>query len=119
MAAKSTFSRLAHEFGTGDEKESTASDEEQAQGKAAEAQKQDDEDKAEAKGEGAARRSRGPGKALMQVEERVVGNITGQTYRALFAAARGKTTVPLLVSSLILMSASQGELLLGPSRERD
>lgn len=100
MAANSAFARLSREFGSGDEQEHASNEEEADEKK---------DDKAKATGEGAAG-NRGPGKALMQVEERVVGAVAGSTYKAFLAAARGRTTVPLLAGSLILMSASQGNV---------
>jgi ATP-binding cassette, subfamily C (CFTR/MRP), member 1 len=100
MAADSTFARLSREFGTGDvEPQPSAKDvDEEAQ------------DRDPAKGAGAA--AAGPplaAKALMQVEERVVGAVSRSTYLSFLRAANGLVTAPLLVSSLVLMAATLGE----------
>lgn len=101
MAADSTFARLSREFGTGDlELEVAAKDDEE---------KTEDQDRAKGTGAGVAG-PRQAGKALMQVEERAVGAVSRSTYFSFLRAANGVVTVPLLVSSLILMAATIGEL---------
>ncbi|ORY64744.1 P-loop containing nucleoside triphosphate hydrolase protein [Leucosporidium creatinivorum] len=102
MAANSTFARLAREFGSGDQEE----EDEDAVDVVLEDKKGSEKDRAEGAGKGAAA-SRQAGKALMQVEERVVGGVAGSTYRSFLRAAKGWVTVPLLLLSLSLMVATQ------------
>ncbi|ORY70608.1 ABC transporter [Leucosporidium creatinivorum] len=99
MAANSTFARLAREFGSGDlEPEAAAGNDEE---------KEEEKGRDRAKGTGAgAAGPRQAGKALMQVEERAVGAVSRSTYLAFMRAANGFVTVPLLVSSLVLMAAT-------------
>lgn len=99
MAANSTFARLARDFGNGDAEvgdDDGATDDKSASKKT---------DMADAAGSGDERGAKG-GKALMQVEERIVGGVAFSTYVSFLSAANGKITGPILLLTLILMAAS-------------
>ncbi|KAF8907014.1 P-loop containing nucleoside triphosphate hydrolase protein [Gymnopilus junonius] len=46
-----------------------------------------------------------PAKALMQMEERAVGSVSGPTYSTYFAAGKGQVILPLIFASLFLSQA--------------
>lgn len=99
MEADSTFARLARDFGG----ETRQSEENENDGAAIKPSSSDQAEAAGAAGAGGERVVK-EGKGLMQVEERVVGTLS--TYRSFLSAANGIVTVPLLLATLALMSAS-------------
>ncbi|KAG9094212.1 hypothetical protein FS749_012910 [Ceratobasidium sp. UAMH 11750] len=94
MAKNGAFARFQRQFGA---KQGESEEEKEKEEEAIESEK--DGEKKKEKG------SAGPAKALMQVEERNTGAISGTAYVDYFKAANGKLLVPLLLLSILL---SQG-----------
>lgn len=98
MSADSTFARLARDFGSGEQTENAsdipvATPTEAIASQPAEGLRQT--------------------KALMSVEERATGSVSGSTYASYLRAANGMVTATLLLITLALMAASMGTLPLG------
>ncbi|KAK4700227.1 hypothetical protein P7C70_g6022, partial [Phenoliferia sp. Uapishka_3] len=98
IAADGTFARLARDFG---------GKRDHAEAEAVMREKEIDVSEApeESKEDGGVKKQVG----MMQVEERMTGAVSGQVYRDYLKLARGYISVPLLVSSMVLM---QGGTLL-------
>ncbi|KAG9092782.1 hypothetical protein FRC06_011800 [Ceratobasidium sp. 370] len=90
MAKNGAFARFQRQFGAREEAEEGREEE-----GAIESAKAGEEKKEE-------KRGTGPAKALMQVEERNTGAISGAAYADYFKAANGKILVPLLLLSILL-----------------
>ncbi|KAK4055919.1 hypothetical protein OIO90_003176 [Microbotryomycetes sp. JL221] len=98
MKDDSHFAKLAREFGTGDKKddETEGGDSVTADGTKT--------DRAESDGQGKGKKT--AAKALMQVEERVLGRVQKSTYLGFLKAANGLVTGPLLLLTMSMMCAA-------------
>lgn len=95
MSHGKEFSRFVTEFGSKDEEEKEQEKEEDS---IEEDPKTGPDVKTKKKAVG--------GVALMQVEERNTGAISGQVYKTYLKAGRGKVVVPLLISALVFMQCA-------------